>query len=56
LKDSGKLSNYDIKNGAVLSLVILPPFLVYVQGADGRKHTVTVKSSEPEVTVVLEHE
>jgi len=52
LKDSGKLRDYDIKNGAILSLVILPPFLVYVQGADGRKHTVTVKSSEPEVSAV----
>ena len=53
LKDSGKLSDYDIKNGAILSLVILPPFLVYVQGTDGRKHTVTVKSSEPEVSAVM---
>ncbi len=52
LKDNIKLSEYDIKNGATISLVILPPFQLYIQGVDGRKHTVSVQSSEPEVSLL----
>ena len=50
LEDEKRLTSYaGIGNGSVLLLLVLPPFELYVQGADGRMHTITVPSSEPEV-------
>lgn len=34
-------------------LIVLLPFEIYVKGADGCMHTVTVKSSEPDVRMLL---
>jgi len=50
LEDEKRLSSYvGIGNGSVLLLLVLPPFELYVQGADRSMHTITVPSSEPEV-------
>ena len=54
LEDEKTLSSYTgIESGSMLLLLILPPFELYVQGADGRMHTITVPSSEPEVGLEL---
>ena len=54
LEDEKTLSSYaGIESGSMLLLLILPPFELYVQGADGRMHTITVPSSEPEVGLEL---
>lgn len=50
LSDTCQLSACGIGHGSTLNMVILPPFIVYVQGIDGRMHTLTVPSSEPEVS------
>lgn len=47
--DNSKLSDCGIRNGTILNLVILIPFEIYMQGVDGRMHTLTVPSSEPDV-------
>ena len=51
LNDDGKLlSSYSgLHDNAVLLLLILTPFVVYVQGVDGRKHTLTIESAQPDV-------
>lgn len=50
LQDENRLSSYGgITDGCILLLVALLPFEIYVTGADGRMHTITVKSSQPEV-------
>jgi hypothetical protein len=43
------LSSYSgVSNGCVLLLIALLPFVVYVRGTDGRMHTITVKSAQPD--------
>ena len=46
-----KLSECGVQNGCTISLIMLPPFELYVQGTDHRMHTVVVPSSEPEVSI-----
>ena len=55
-EDDRTLSSYSgIDNNAVFLLLILPPFVVYVQAVDGRKHTITVKSAQPDVSSQFSH-
>lgn len=54
LQDEHTLSSYNgITDGSVVLLVVLLPFEIYVKGADGRIHTITVKSSEPDVCACI---
>jgi hypothetical protein len=48
------LSSYSgVSNGCVLLLIALLPFVVYVRGTDGRMHTITVKSAQPDVRLKI---
>ena len=49
LKDASLLHDCGIKNGAIVNLVVLAPYEIYIQGVDGRMYTITVPSNEPEV-------
>ena len=49
LEGDGKLTELGVEDGSTISLIMLPPFELYVQGTDQRMHTVMVPSSEPEV-------
>lgn len=54
LQDQDTLSSYNgITDGSVVLLIVLLPFEIYVKGVDGRLHTITVKSSEPDVCVCM---
>ena len=53
LPDESKLAESGVQDGATISLIMLPPFELYVQGTDQRMHTVVVPSSEPEVGGVV---
>lgn len=44
INDGSKLSECSINNGTNLNLVILTPFDIYVQGVDGRNHTIYVET------------
>lgn len=51
LQDQCKLASYPcLKDGATLFLVRLTPCELYVQDSRARLHTLTVPSSEPEVS------
>ena len=51
LQDKCKLSSYSfLQDGATLFLVRLTPCELYVQDPRARLHTLTVPSSEPEVS------
>ena len=49
LDGDAKLCDCGVEDGSTISLIMLPPFELYVQGTDQRMHTVVVPSSEPEV-------
>ena len=49
LQDGVKLSECGVQDGCSISLIMLPPFELYIQGTDQRMHTVVVPSSESEV-------
>lgn len=49
LDGDAKLCECGVEDGSTISLIMLPPFELYVQGTDQRMHTVVVPSSEPEV-------
>ena len=51
LQDDAKLIDCGVQNGSTISLIMLPPFELYIQGIDQRMHTVVVPSSEPEVII-----
>ena len=53
LNDGSKLSECGISHGTTLNLVMLTPCNIHVQGVDGRMHTITVPSSEPEASITL---
>ena len=54
LQDKDMLSSYaGITDGSVVLLIVLLPFEIYVKGVDGRIHTITVKSSDPDVCVCM---
>ena len=56
LQDPGaKLNECGVYDGCTISLIMLPPFELYIQGTDQRMHTVVVPSSEPEVSVLGNH-
>ena len=50
--DSAKLTDVGVQDGSCISLIMLPPFELYVQGTDQTMHTVVVPSSEPEVYTI----
>ena len=51
LEDGSRLSSYSgVSNGCTLLLVVLIPFDIYVKGIDGQMHTITIPSSEPDVS------
>ena len=52
LLDECKLAESGVQDGSTISLIMLPPFELYVQGTDQRMHTVVVPSSEPEVGAI----
>ena len=52
LLDECKLVESGVQDGSTISLIMLPPFELYVQGTDQRMHTVVVPSSEPEVGAI----
>lgn len=48
------LSSYSgVTHGTILLLIVLTPFELYVQGVDGRILTVTVKSAQPDVRMIV---
>ena len=49
MADEAQLCNYGIENGSTVSLMILVPFILYIQGRDGKLHTITIPSNDPEV-------
>lgn len=50
LEDSKTLTQSGLSNGDTVLLIALQPCEIYIQGADQRMHTVTVPTSEPEVS------
>ena len=54
LEDGCKLATYScLRDGATLFLVRLNPCELYVQDAQARLHTLTIPSSEPEVSTLV---
>ena len=53
-EDERQVCSYsEVKDGCVLLMLVLVPFNVYVRAVDGRMHTITVKSAQPDVSLSL---
>ena len=50
LQDGSKLSELGVHDGMTVYIVVLLPCNIYIQGVDGRMHTITVPSCEPKVS------
>lgn len=44
INDDVRLSAYKIGDQSTLNLLMMSPFNIYVQGIDGKKHTIYTKS------------
>lgn len=52
IKDHLRLSEYSIRNGATLKLIMSPCF-VHIQGIDAKMYEATVESNEPDVSILI---
>ena len=53
INDDSKLSECNIRDGTTLNLVILTPLYIYVQGVDGKNHTIYVDSEVGSIIISI---
>ncbi len=53
LEDNKTIVEADLCNNSSVLLIVMTPFELYIQDMNGRQHTITVPSSEPEVCMSI---